>query len=270
VSLMHRDLKAEYSVQTPQAAIAMYNVLYLKQSFEELNGKLLDSANQAVKQIEAYVKKKAEHFATVAKDFTMPASKVSVYMYEELYKEAVNRYGQEEINRRQNLLGSQREQGDRDFSTLLVQELAAMCNDLAPMIVLFYSPPFYPAVSSHHDPYIQDVMEDIKKFTKENYSIDLVNSEFFTGLSDLSFIGPVTSNSKIKQLTANMPLQHNGFVFPEKMMEQLKMPILNIGPLGKDPHQWTERLELNYSFNSLPTIISRAIQQLLANSPKRQ
>jgi arginine utilization protein RocB len=270
VSLMHRDLKAEYSVQTPQAAIAMYNVLYLKQSFEELNRKLLVSANQAVKQIEAYVKKKAEHFATVAKDFTMPASKVSVYMYEELYQEAVNRFGQEEINRRQNLLGSQREQGDRDFSTLLVQELAAMCNDLAPMIVLFYSPPFYPAVSSHQDPYIQYVMEDIKKFTKEKYSIDLVNSEFFTGLSDLSFVGPVTSNSKIKQLTENMPLQHNGFVFPEEMMEQLKMPILNIGPLGKDPHQWTERLELNYSFNSLPTIMSRAIQQLLANSPKRQ
>ncbi|GAQ17521.1 succinyl-diaminopimelate desuccinylase [Oceanobacillus picturae] len=270
VSLMHRDLKAEYSVQTPQAAIAMYNVLYLKQSFEELNKKLLVSANQAVKQIEAYVKKKAEHFATVAKDFTMPASKVSVYMYEDLYQEAVNRFGQEEINRRQNLLGSQREQGDRDFSTLLVQELAAMCNDLAPMIVLFYSPPFYPAVSSHQDPYIQYVMEDIKKFTKEKYSIDLVNSEFFTGLSDLSFVGPVTSNSKIKQLTENMPLQHNGFVFPEEMMEQLKMPILNIGPLGKDPHQWTERLELNYSFNSLPTIMSRAIQKLLANSPKRQ
>ncbi len=270
VSLMHRDLKAEYSVQTPQAAIAMYNVLYLKQSFEELNGKLLESANQAVKQIEAYVKKKAEHFATVAKDFTMPASKVSVFMYEELFQEAVNRYGQEEIIRRQNLLGSQREQGDRDFSTLLVQELAAMCNDLAPMIVLFYSPPFYPAVSSHHDPYIQNVMADIKKITKENYGIDLVNSEFFTGLSDLSFVGPVSSNSRIKQLTTNMPLQHNGFVFPEEMMEQLKMPILNIGPLGRDPHQWTERLELNYSFNSLPTIISRAIQQLLANSPKRQ
>ncbi|WP_042223520.1 M20/M25/M40 family metallo-hydrolase [Oceanobacillus manasiensis] len=270
VSLMHRDLKEEYSVQTPQSAIAMYNVLYLKQSFEELNKKLLDSANQAARQTEAYVQEKAKHFAKVAKDFTMPASKVNVFMYEELYQEAVNRYGQEEINRRQNLLGSQREQGDRDFSTLLVQELAAMCNDLAPLIVLFYSPPFYPAVSSHHDPYIQHVMQDIIQFAKKEDNIDLVNSEFFTGLSDLSFVGPVTSNSRIKQLTTNMPLQNNGFVFPEDVMDQLEMPVLNIGPLGKDAHQWTERLELNYSFKSLPTIISRAIQQLLAGSPKRQ
>ncbi|MFD2630759.1 M20/M25/M40 family metallo-hydrolase [Oceanobacillus kapialis] len=270
VSLMQRDLKAEYSVQTPQAAITMYNVLYLKQSFKELNRKLLESANQAAKQTEAFVKHKAEHFSSVAKDFTMPASKVNVFMYEELYQEAVARFGQEEITRRQNLLVNNREQGDRDFSTLLVQELAGMCKDLAPMIVLFYSPPFYPAVSSHYDPYIQHVIEDIKHYTNQNFNIELVNAAFFTGLSDLSFVGPVTSSSRINQLTTNMPLQHNGFDFPEDIMEQLTMPILNIGPLGKDPHQWTERLELNYSFTYLPDILARSIDQLLTGSPKRQ
>ncbi|MGY0694679.1 M20/M25/M40 family metallo-hydrolase [Virgibacillus sp. FSP13] len=262
-SLMQRDLKEAYSVQTPNAAIAMYNVLYLKQSFHELNEKLIAGATKAAREIESHVKQKAGYFADVATDFTLPDFQVRVMMYEELYAEAVNRYGKEEITRRQNLLVAKREHGDRDFSTLLVQDLAALCKDLGPMIILFYSPPFYPAVSSFDDPYIQDVMDNVTKQTKQGYQIELTVAEFFTGLSDLSFVGPPSSQSKLSQLTTNMPLQNNGFVFPEDVMEQLTMPVLNIGPLGRDPHQWTERLELTYSFEYLPEILTDAIKQLL-------
>ncbi|WP_188453725.1 M20/M25/M40 family metallo-hydrolase [Virgibacillus oceani] len=262
-SLMQRDLKEKYSVQTPHAAIAMYNVLYLKQTFNQINQKLLESAKKAGREIENYVKEKADNFADLASDFALPNISVNILMYQELYNEAVKRYGNNEIKRRQNLLVSQRDKGDRDFSTLLVQELAAMCKDLSPMIVLFYSPPFYPAVSSYNDPYIKGVMESITEKTSRSYNIDLTVAEFFTGLSDLSYVGPVSSQSTLGQLTANMPLQNNGFVFPEDIMEKLTMPILNIGPKGKDPHQWTERLELTYSFEYLPEILTSAIHQLL-------
>ncbi|MBD1222681.1 M20/M25/M40 family metallo-hydrolase [Virgibacillus halodenitrificans] len=263
VSLMQRDLKEEYSVQTPQAAVSMYNVLYLQQSFNDINEKLLESAKKAAKNIETHVNEKAEKYADMASDFTMSYSKVHVMMYEELYNEAVKRFGQDEIDRIQNLLVNQREQGDRDFSTLLVQELAAMCKDLTPLIVLFYSPPFYPAVSSHQDKYISRVMDYVKEYVADKYGLSLTVSEFFTGLSDLSFIGPVSSKGKLDQLTVNMPLQNHGFTFPSDIMEKLTMPILNIGPLGKDAHQWTERLELSYSFEVLPEIVSEAIKQLL-------
>ncbi|ASK63272.1 hypothetical protein CFK37_14485 [Virgibacillus phasianinus] len=263
VSLMQRDLKEEYSVQTPNAAIAMYNVLYLKQTFAEINKKLLSSTKRAATEIENYVKQKADNYANIATDFSMPNIRVSVMMYEDLYAEAVKRHGEHEVVRRQNLLVSQRDKGDRDFSTLLVQDLASMCKDLTPMIVLFYSPPFYPAVSSYDDPYIKDVMDHVKSYTSSTYEMNLTVAEFFTGLSDLSFLGPVSSKSKLNQLTVNMPLQNNGFVFPEDVMEKLTMPILNIGPLGKAPHQWTERLELVYSFDYLPHILTEAIHRLL-------
>lgn len=263
VSLMQRDLKEEYSVQTPNAAISMYNVLYLKQTFDEMNKKLLTSTRKAAQDIEHYVKQKAANYANIATDFTMPDIDVSVMMYEDLYGEAVKRHGEHEVVRRQNLLESQRDTGDRDFSTMLVQDLASMCKDLAPMIILFYSPPFYPAVSSFDDPYIKDVMDHVKSFTSSTYDMELTVAEFFTGLSDLSFLGPVSSKSKLNQLTINMPLQNNGFVFPEDIMEKLTMPVLNIGPLGKAPHQWTERLELVYSFAYLPHILTKAIDRLL-------
>ncbi|HLR01386.1 MAG TPA: M20/M25/M40 family metallo-hydrolase [Virgibacillus sp.] len=263
VSLMQRDLKEEYSVQTPQAAISMYNILYFNQSFDELNDKLKQGAKMAANDVEAYIYEKAKQFSETAGQFPLPNPKVNVMMYEELYQEAVNQYGKEEITRRQNLLVEQRNAGDRDFSTLLVQDLASICKDLAPMIVLFYSPPFYPAVSSFDDPFIKDVVNNMKSFTKESYGIDVTITAFFTGLSDLSFVGPVSSRSKLSRLTMNMPLQKNGFTFPEETMEKLNIPVVNIGPLGKDAHQWTERLELTYSFEQLPIILNEAIHRLL-------
>src|SRR5699024_11064457 len=116
VSLMQRDLKEEYSVQTPQAAISMYNILYFNQSFDELNDKLKQGAKMAANDVEAYIYEKAKQFSETAGQFPLPNPKVNVMMYEELYQEAVNQYGKEEITRRQNLLVEQRNAGDRDFS----------------------------------------------------------------------------------------------------------------------------------------------------------
>lgn len=269
VSLMQRDLKEEYSVQTPQAAISMYNVLYFNQSFDELNDKLMQGARMAAKDVETYIYEKASQFSQTAGEFPLPTPTVNVMMYEDLYHEAVKQYGKEEITRRQNLLVEQRDAGDRDFSTLLVQDLASICKDLAPMIILFYSPPFYPAVSSYNDSFVREVVDDIKRFTNEKYDIDVTITAFFTGLSDLSFVGPVSSKSKLSRLTTNMPLQNNGFTFPEETMEKLNIPVLNIGPLGKDAHQWTERLELTYSFEQLPVILNEAINRLLRPNLKK-
>ena len=263
VSLMQRDLKEEYSVQTPQAAVAMYNVLYLKQSTKEINEKLLRAAHRASERITGHYEAKADAFHQEKPGLEFPEMNVRVLMYEELYKEAVSRFGSHEVERIQNLLMSQRETGDREFSTQLVHELAALCRDLAPMIVLFYSPPFYPSVSSKDDPYIQDTLAYVKDSTKENYFLDLEEIEFFPGLSDLSFIGPSTSKAPIGTMLTNMPLHGKGYDLSEGMLRTLQMPILNVGPRGKDPHQWTERLELSYSFDYLPDILTKTIHRLL-------
>ncbi|KGX85836.1 M20/M25/M40 family metallo-hydrolase [Pontibacillus marinus] len=265
VSLMQRDLKEEYSVQTPQAAVAMYNVLYLKQSTREINEKLLHAAYRASKRITGHYKSKADAFHQEKPGLEFPEMDVNVLMYEELYEEAVSRYGSHEVERIQNLLISQREKGDREFSTLLVHELAALCKDLAPMIVLFYSPPFYPSVSSKQDPYIQNTLAYVKDYTRKHYYLDLEEIEFFPGLSDLSFIGPSTSQAPIGTMLDNMPLKGKGYDLSESMLQTLQMPILNVGPRGKDPHQWTERLELSYSFEYLPDILTNTIHHLLKN-----
>ncbi|MFC7060535.1 M20/M25/M40 family metallo-hydrolase [Halobacillus seohaensis] len=261
ISLMQRDLKEEYSVQTPQAAVTMYNVLYMKQSINELNEKLMNAAERAKKKvIDHYYKQASFYLQGDQKSIFDPT--IHVFTYEQLYKEAVSRFGEAEVERRQNLLIKKRNQGDRDFSTTLVKDLAALCKDITPMIVLFYSPPYYPSVSSHHDPLIQRASQYAMDYARKNFGVMIQTQEYFPGLSDLSFIGPVSTASSIEELVQQMPIQGKGFNLPSNLMESITMPIINIGPLGKDPHQWTERLELTYSFEKLPELLTETIHYL--------
>lgn len=261
ISLMQRDLKFEYSVQTPQAAVAMYNVLYMKQTIEELNEKLLQAAQRAKAKIINHYHHQSSFYLEGTQTSAFSPD-ITILTYDQLYKEAVTRYGKMEVDRRQNRLVNLRDQGDRDFSTTLVQNLASLCKEISPMIVLFYSPPFYPAVSSHDDPFIQHGAKTAIDYAKEQFEEELEMVEYFTGLSDLSFIGPTSTASLLSDLTKQMPIHGNGFEWPTEVMESITMPVLNIGPLGRDPHQWTERLELSYSFEKLPKILTRVIQEL--------
>jgi arginine utilization protein RocB len=268
VSLMNRDLKEEYSVQTPIAAIAMYNLLYMKQGIQDINDKLLAAAKRAKQHVEAHYQQKIERYREKAGINYQADVNVNILMYEELYQEAKNRVGEQEVLRRHNLLINNREHGDRDFSTLLVQDLASICKDLAPMIVLFYSPPFYPAVSSKEDKMIETVADQIKNHVREDYGLELNEMEFFPGLSDLSFIGPTTSSEGTEILQSNMPLDNKGYTLSNSLENALDVPILNIGPFGKDPHQWTERLELVYSFEKLPHILTKTLKSIFTERNK--
>lgn len=265
ISLMQRDLKHEYSVQTPQAAVAMYNVLYMKQTVQDLNEKLLHAAQRARAKIINHYHHQAS-FYLEGNQTSAFSPEIRILTYDQLYKEAVDRYGKREVDRRQNRLINQRDQGDRDFSTQLVQSLAALCKDISPMIVLFYSPPFYPSVSSHHDPFVQEGVALAVDIAKESFDIDLEEVEYFTGLSDLSFIGPMSMKASMEDLLKQMPIQGNGYQLPVDSMEAITMPVINIGPVGRDPHQWTERLELNYSFETLPKILTKTIDHFFGKS----
>ncbi|WP_226582811.1 M20/M25/M40 family metallo-hydrolase [Halobacillus litoralis] len=260
ISLMQKDTKYEYSVQTPQAAVAMFNVLYMKQTIKELNDKLLQAAQRAKAKIINHY----HHQASFYLEGTQTSSfhpEITILTYDQLYKEAVERFGKMEVDRRQHRLMKLRDEGDRDFSTTLVQSLASLCKDISPMIVLFYSPPFYPSVSSHHDPMIQHCAKVAMDYAEREYGEELEEVEYFPGLSDLSFIGPTSSSSSLSDLTKQMPIHGNGFEWPSEVMESITMPVINIGPVGRDAHQWTERLELTYSFEKLPKILTHTIHE---------
>ncbi|MCA1030636.1 M20/M25/M40 family metallo-hydrolase [Bacillus timonensis] len=262
-NLMQKDLKEEYSVQIPHSAVTVFNVMAMEKSLKDITDLLLKQAKEAATKIEEYYLKRAEQFAKL-EPFIPRKLSVNVFTYEELHELAIQKFGEAEIQRRQNyLLTNRNGLGDRDFSTKLVQDLASLCKEHAPMIVLFYSPPFYPSVCSSEDSLIRYVVQSLIKYADEQFSLPIQEQHYFPGLSDLSFVGMKESEKSIQSLVGNMPLYEKGYSLPIEDLKKLNIPVINVGPVGKDAHQWTERLDLNFTFTKLDKLISFTIHRLL-------
>ncbi|HOD23914.1 MAG TPA: hypothetical protein PKK83_16575, partial [Polyangiaceae bacterium] len=82
-------------------------------------------------------------------------------------------------------------------------------------------------------------------------------------ISDLSYASAPRDPSAIEALQANMPGFGTKYVLPLKEMQDLNLPVINIGPFGKDAHRYTERLEKQYSFDIVPGLVRETIIKLL-------
>lgn len=261
-TLMQKDLRMGYSVQTPHKAVALYNLFLMERPLEEITENLLNLAKRAGHSIESWFEKRAKQYAAM-KDYQ--SLSLNVLQFEELLQYAKDTYGNERIVKLQKeVLDRQGEIGDeREVAIAFVDKVASLCSEKAPMILLFFAPPYYPAVSTRHNEKIAKVKEDIIVMAMKQYEINMKEQLYFGGISDLSYTGLVQSSSSLAKLIGNMPLWGSLYSLPLKELQQLQLPVLNIGPRGKDAHKWTERLDVDYATGPLQNMLQTAIEKLL-------
>lgn len=262
-NLMQRDLKEEYSVQIPHRAVTLFNLFLLEKSMDQVVEPLLAGARRAAERIKIAYASRAASFAKLDR-FTPPELDVRVLTYEELYQYAIKTHGKMTVDRLQkSVLDNRGNQDDRDISIRLVDQMSILCKELSPMIVLFFAPPYYPAVSSRKNRLIEQVVGDMIGYAKEKHAVTLRKQNYFGGISDLSYVGLQYPAVSLRPLVANMPLWDRGYSLPLAELEQFDVPVLNLGPVGRDAHQWTERLHLDYAFDTLYDMLPVCIEKLL-------
>ncbi|MCF8568554.1 M20/M25/M40 family metallo-hydrolase [Alicyclobacillus tolerans] len=262
-NLLQKDLKDAYSVQIPHRAVTLFNVFVLERRMDELLDLLRQSAQRAASAISSSYLTRAQEFSRFQ---ALPATEpnVAVLTYGELVTYALNTYGKEQVEQVQAEVLHQAALLDvRELSIRLVDRLAILCKELSPMIVLFFAPPYYPAVASGHDKAMQQVVAAVVAKAKQTYGIELTPQPYFPGISDLSYIGRQPASESLAPLLSNIPSWQTGYSLPLKEIEKLNLPVLNLGPVGKDAHQWTERLDVNYAFGPLRNLLKTAIQHSL-------
>jgi arginine utilization protein RocB len=263
-NLIQKSSKKDYSVQIPHRAVTLFNLFLLEKSMEEIVDSLKQVANRVTNRIQENYSRRAAHFSTL-QSFTPPEINVKVFTYKELHEYAVQTYGQKRIEEiEEAVLKKRGDKDDRDATIDLVDELSVLCKELAPMIVLFFAPPYYPAVCSRKNEMIQQVVSDIVAYAKEEHEIELQKQYYFGGISDLSYVGTEYGAEKVESYVANMPLWEQGYSLPLSALENFRVPVLNLGPFGKDAHKWTERLEIDYAFGATHDLIVNCIHKLFA------
>ncbi|CAM3303872.1 M20/M25/M40 family metallo-hydrolase [Brevibacillus invocatus] len=262
-NLIQKDLKKEYSVQIPHRAVTLFNLFLLEKKMEDVVESLLEAATNAAEKIKQAYAKQADLFAQNS-PFTPRPLSIQVMTYEALHAYALRTHGEEKV---EQILGSVlAERGrmdDRDMTIELVDQLAALCKELSPMIILFFAPPFYPAVSSRQHPVTQRTVAEMEAYAQAHHQIALIRQSYFGGISDLSYAGLQYPASSMQPLIHNMPMWDKGYSIPMQALEAFDVPVLNLGPVGRDAHQWTERLDVDYAFGTLHEMLQHCIHTLL-------
>ncbi|MET3291638.1 UNVERIFIED_CONTAM: arginine utilization protein RocB [Brevibacillus sp. OAP136] len=257
-----KSLKKDYSVQIPHRSVTLFNLFLYEWTMEEIVTGMRRLATMAAEQIKESYAANAERYAQLD-SFTPTDINVNVYTYDELLKYAGETYGDERVERiRQDVLNNTTKQDERDITINLVDELAILCKELSPMIVLFFAPPYYPAVCSRRNPLISSVVSDMIAYANEQHGVELKKQNYFGGISDLSYVGLQHPASTLTPLTTNMPLWNRGYSVPLEALERFDVPVLNLGPVGRDAHKWTERLDTDFAFVKLPDMLRVCIRKL--------
>lgn len=165
------------------------------------------------------------------------------------------------------LVRSAIEVGDDDLreqSLRIAEALLGACPDLTPAVVLLFAPPYYPAVNSTDDPLVRACIERVQAQSRERFGVELVQSHFFNGISDLSYVGHRGGDDAVRAYARNTPGFGVTYRIPFEAMAAIDAPVLNVGPFGMDPHQRTERVHVRSAFTETPELLADLVQFVAA------
>jgi arginine utilization protein RocB len=260
VSLQQKDLKIQYSTQTPYRAVALYNVFIMKRTAAEVMDLFEQVAQEAMSQCNSAYKAICEN------EKIEGVGDVRTVRYEELLRYAENKFGTEFVEQLKNETLENTSWDDREKSLRIVDKLMIQCYELAPATVLLYAPPYYPAVNTSRDPLVIESLKLMREVASR-FNVEVNQIHYFNGICDLSYVNYIDEADGWTTFERNTPVWGETYSIPFADMLQLKAPVFNVGPFGRDPHQRTERLHIDSAFVQMPVMLECLMRSMF---PKKK
>lgn len=262
------DLREEYSASIMFKAVAFYSYLTVTKFPGEILGEMREIAKQAIKDTLARHRGFAEQFArsrgTSAGD---PGWSGTVLSFRELCD-----YVRENTDISISELAKQVSTDapetfdERDKAFRLVDKLVDACGLRGPLIVLGFLPPYYPhrgnAGERPEERALQNAIRSVVEAAVAQHDTTVTPVDFFEGVSDLSYCGFDGGPEALEPIAENLPGWGVYYTFPIDDLAAIRIPIVNIGPVGRDAHKVTERIHVPYAFNVLPSMIDIAVRRI--------
>lgn len=270
-----KDSKEVYDVSMPLTTNGCLSVLTLTSTPAEVLGKLhkiceesfdkvIEETNSAYLEFRKRRGQPAERLPWVTKISTfaelMDEAKASVgETFDEIYAEKFAEIKTKFHNGEYNII---------DANYKLVDFLLDSIKDTVPRIVYGLVPPYYPCTSNleyeKKDESIKSLTNVLNEFTKEQFNQVYDREYFFTGISDLSYVDLAEPEKVRESIEESMPLFGELYDIPFEDINYISMPMINIGPWGKDFHKLTERVLIEDTLVRTPRILNHAIEFILS------
>lgn len=221
ITLSLKDDKTEYSVQTAKSASVTFNVTTIGRSIDMWQKLFVEAAQKAVNKVMDKLEKSYQDYCRMK----------GIEFISNCWHVNVNVFQMDPSFDIQPLVN----EDERDFSLRWVKEQYA--RDPQPQIILFLSMPYYPSHTltpgiEKHQTLINDMIRCAPGYTYLPY---------YPYISDLSFV----SRAELKDIDAISRLIP-GYSHLNRIdwsaMDSLNVPMINLGPWGKDAHKYTERV----------------------------
>ncbi|MGB4588780.1 MAG: M20/M25/M40 family metallo-hydrolase [Clostridiaceae bacterium] len=271
ITLRLKDLKPEYSVQTNRATEVYFNFSTHSSTPDVVLAKLKDVARLSFMEvIEKLTSEYKIYTALMNLSYSPLPWKEKILTYEDLYTEVKKKISNLDTilaDYTKELVSSEKHD-EREISLLIVEKLHTLWGEKEPVIILYFSPPYYPHIAVNGETDIEkNLLNVLETHVDENLDHPIKLRKFYPYISDLSYFA-LPKESAVDSLKDNMPGFGISYSLPLEEIAELSLPVTNIGTYGFDAHKYTERIEVPYSFHTVPGIVLDTVLSLLDSTLK--
>ncbi|SMO49484.1 M20/M25/M40 family metallo-hydrolase [Melghirimyces algeriensis] len=271
ISLKQTDLKSQYDVQTPFSAFAYYNFFVHSWSPKDVMEKLKKVAREAVDAAwEQYHHRYRTYCLRTDEPYQPQMGTPRVYTYEEFYNQCLEMYGvefEESMRVFAMSLLNEEELDLRDYCRRMVEELWSWDDEKTPAVILLYASIYIPRIvldeTDQRDRRLIHAVNQAVSTIQPQCEQPIQVRNFFPYISDMSFVAISDDKEGLDSFEKNMPAWGMKYRMDREAIQSLDVPVVNIGPYGKDAHKQWERVEVPYSMEIVPNLNYQVILNLL-------
>ncbi len=267
-----KDRKKAYDASIPEAATGYFNWLTFSRSTNGILNKLVSLSRRTLRDTLIHFQDAYENYCNLTGD--CPENKnfePTVITFEELYQRALHHplpnFERDYVVYQEELIQLLHKNSITlpEASTRLIEFIVDWIDLDGPAIIVALSGPYYPHI---HNRFIDkklpfDLETAINEISVPRYDLTFESQGYFMGISDLSYASWSGASEDIEMVKANSPGWDYIYHIPFTELATLSMPIVNIGPWGKDLHKTTERVRSADVYQRIPDIIRELILKCL-------
>jgi len=270
-----KDRQARYEGSVPGAAMGCLSIISLHRQPSQIDGQLTRLIEKACQKVTQKIRRQqAEYNAKGISTEQVATWNLQIRHFSEIFKTAVEKFGEaflEDYHQTWQAISRRIDQNREniiDGSCRLLEKILAYDQDPSPTVVLAFLPPYYPHTANWNYPDLPEkvasLSRNIDSFSVKNGGGHFKKLNYYMQISDMSFASFHDAGDAISTIGSNMPLwdkyYHSVFT-PERT---LSMPVVNIGPWGKDLHKIGERVYRPDLEKKTYAILKQAVEFVLA------
>lgn len=265
ICLRHDTPRDGYSVTVPDRSVIYFNAFVTSKGPREVADEMLRLAERTADETLRRLHASWRELSSMGYSPDGPKAEVSILAFEDILAAAAEQCGGEDAltAKLRAHLAALSLPDERDAGIAALEEALRISgiDDQGPFIAYGFLPPYNPPVSSADDA-AERAADAVRVAARSRYGMVLGTVRHFAGLCDLSFFKKSAGVRDAEIYKKNCPGWGITFDIPFDDIEQIDMPVLNLGPKGHDAHKRTERVDRGYSLDILPELIATAIRSL--------